>query len=144
MAQDETLPKTLPPIPEIPSPLPVDSIKMSDWETFPEMKINLPIASGPFEPTWKSIEANYPGEPVWLRDAKFGIWVHFGHNRLEKVAIGMVAIYTNKARPLIKTISTAWVIHRKSVIRMCCIRGILRNSILFPLQNCTRKLGLDS
>ena len=21
---------------------------------------------------------NYPGEPAWLREAKFGIWVHFG------------------------------------------------------------------
>ncbi|WP_218164069.1 alpha-L-fucosidase [Chitinophaga sancti] len=25
-----------------------------------------------------SIEKNYPGTPQWLRDAKFGIWVHFG------------------------------------------------------------------
>jgi Alpha-L-fucosidase len=24
------------------------------------------------------LEKNYPGEPSWLRDAKFGIWVHFG------------------------------------------------------------------
>jgi alpha-L-fucosidase len=42
------------------------------------MKLELPIAPGPFEPTWASIEKNYPGEPAWLRDAKFGIWVHFG------------------------------------------------------------------
>ena len=42
------------------------------------MKLNIPIASGPFEPTWESIEKNYPGEPAWLREAKFGIWVHFG------------------------------------------------------------------
>jgi alpha-L-fucosidase len=42
------------------------------------MKLGLPIAPGPFEPTWESIEKNYPGDPAWLRDAKFGIWVHFG------------------------------------------------------------------
>jgi alpha-L-fucosidase len=24
------------------------------------------------------IEKNYPGTPDWLREAKFGIWVHFG------------------------------------------------------------------
>jgi alpha-L-fucosidase len=44
----------------------------------PEVKLDLPIAPGPFEPTWASIEKNYPGTPDWLRDAKFGIWVHFG------------------------------------------------------------------
>lgn len=38
----------------------------------------MPITSGPYEPTWKSIEANYPGTPEWLRDSKFGIWIHFG------------------------------------------------------------------
>jgi alpha-L-fucosidase len=51
---------------------------MGDWQSFPEMIIDIPIAEGPFEPTWESIEKNYPGEPAWLREAKFGIWVHFG------------------------------------------------------------------
>ena len=68
-------PYLLPPVPAI---LPQDSVTMGDWKSFPEMKLNIPIASGPFEPTWESIEKNYPGEPAWLREAKFGIWVHFG------------------------------------------------------------------
>jgi alpha-L-fucosidase len=68
----------LPPFPAIPARLPIDSAPMGDWQSFPEMKLNIPIAAGPFEPTWESIEKNYPGEPTWLRDAKFGIWVHFG------------------------------------------------------------------
>ena len=51
---------------------------MGDSKTFPEVKLEIPIAKGPFEPTWESIEKNYPGEPAWLREAKFGIWVHFG------------------------------------------------------------------
>ncbi|MDX1906587.1 MAG: alpha-L-fucosidase [Bacteroidia bacterium] len=51
---------------------------MGDWKTFPEIQLDIPIAPGPFEPNWESIEKNYPGEPAWLRDAKFGIWVHFG------------------------------------------------------------------
>ena len=67
-----------PHIPEIPSKEPINSVAMGDWESFPEMKLNIPIATGPFEPNWESIEKNYPGEPDWLRDAKFGIWVHFG------------------------------------------------------------------
>lgn len=66
------------PLPAIPKPKPVDSETLGDWKTFPEMKLDIPIAKGPFEPTWESIEKNYPGTPQWLRDAKFGIWVHFG------------------------------------------------------------------
>jgi alpha-L-fucosidase len=72
-----TLP-ILPPMPEIPKPLPQDSVPMGLVATAPEVKLDLPIAPGPFEPTWASIEKNYPGTPDWLREAKFGIWVHFG------------------------------------------------------------------
>lgn len=68
----------LPPMPEIPAPKPLNSVQMADWEKFDEVKLDIPIAKGPFEPTWESIEKNYPGEPAWLREAKFGIWVHFG------------------------------------------------------------------
>lgn len=68
----------LPPFPAIPARLPIDSVLMGDWESFPEMKLDIPVADGPFEPTWESIEKNYPGEPAWLRESKFGIWVHFG------------------------------------------------------------------
>ena len=66
------------PMPAIPAAKPIDSEPMGDWKTFPEMKLDIPIAAGPFQPTWESIEKNYPGSPAWLRDAKFGIWVHFG------------------------------------------------------------------
>jgi len=66
------------PIPEVRATLPPDSLTMLDPDTFAEVKMNFPIAAGPFEPTWDSIAKNYPGEPAWLREAKFGIWVHFG------------------------------------------------------------------
>ena len=68
----------LPPIPDLPAPLAEDSVPMADAGSFEEVKLDLPVTPGPFEPTWKSIEENYPGTPDWLRDAKFGIWVHFG------------------------------------------------------------------
>lgn len=68
----------LPAFPSIPAKQPIDSVRMGDWKTFSEINLNIPIESGPFEPTWESIQKNYPGEPSWLRDAKFGIWVHFG------------------------------------------------------------------
>jgi alpha-L-fucosidase len=72
-----TLPP-LPPMPAVPPPLAADSVPMGDSASASEVKLDLPIEPGPFEPTWESIEKNYPGTPGWLRDAKFGIWVHFG------------------------------------------------------------------
>ena len=39
-------------------------------------KLDLPYAKGPFKPTWESL-ANYK-TPEWFRDAKFGIWAHWG------------------------------------------------------------------
>jgi alpha-L-fucosidase len=40
--------------------------------------LNLPpIADGPFKPDWDSLTA-YQTAPDWYRDAKFGIWAHWG------------------------------------------------------------------
>jgi len=36
-----------------------------------------PIADGPFKPDWNSLATNYQC-PEWFRDAKFGIWAHWG------------------------------------------------------------------
>ena len=36
-----------------------------------------PIAEGPFKPDWNSL-TNYQTAPDWYRDAKFGIWAHWG------------------------------------------------------------------
>jgi len=38
---------------------------------------SLPIASGPFQPDWQSLASQYQA-PEWFRDAKFGIWAHWG------------------------------------------------------------------
>ncbi len=35
-----------------------------------------PVAAGPFAPSWKSLAAYQA--PEWFRDAKFGIWAHWG------------------------------------------------------------------
>jgi alpha-L-fucosidase len=35
-----------------------------------------PIAKGPFKPTWESLQAYKT--PDWFRDAKFGMWAHWG------------------------------------------------------------------
>lgn len=77
---------TLPPLPPQPplSPsLPADSIPMGDPGSFPEASMTFVIeTNGPFQPTWQSIAANNTngdnGAPAWLRQAKFGMWVHYG------------------------------------------------------------------
>ncbi|PAW94449.1 alpha-L-fucosidase [Mucilaginibacter sp. MD40] len=38
--------------------------------------LNVPYAAGPFKPNWNSL-ANYQ-VPEWFRDAKFGMWAHWG------------------------------------------------------------------
>jgi alpha-L-fucosidase len=35
------------------------------------------VAPGPFQPTWESLAGGYQ-VPAWFRDAKFGIWAHWG------------------------------------------------------------------
>lgn len=41
---------------------------------FPE--ISEEVSSGPFKPTWESLQSYQT--PEWFRDAKFGIWAHWG------------------------------------------------------------------
>jgi alpha-L-fucosidase len=75
-----TLPAALPPMPLV-TPAPANSMPMGDPAAFPEVKMDFPIeTNGPFQPTWTSIAANVPGNgtPAWLRQAKFGIWFHYG------------------------------------------------------------------
>jgi alpha-L-fucosidase len=67
------------PIPDLPPTKPIGSVPMGDPKDFPEVKMDFPIADGPYQPTWDSIAQNYPGkEAAWLREAKVGFWVHFG------------------------------------------------------------------
>jgi alpha-L-fucosidase len=66
------------PFPAVPAPAARDSVTMQDPATLPEVRMTFPIAVGPYQPTWESIDSQYPGDPAWLRQAKFGIWVHFG------------------------------------------------------------------
>ena len=68
----------LPPMPEVDAPGAIGSVPLGDVNTFREIQLDIPITEGPFQPSWESIEKNYPGTPSWLREAKFGIWVHFG------------------------------------------------------------------
>ena len=41
-----------------------------------------PMMKGKFEPTWESLEKNYQ-VPTWFKNAKFGIWAHWGPQCVE-------------------------------------------------------------
>ena len=41
------------------------------------MAVELSSSEGPFKPNWQSLESQYQ-TPEWFRDAKFGIWAHWG------------------------------------------------------------------
>ena len=43
-------------------------------QTTPAME---PVCDGPFKPSWDSLKQQYH-DPDWFRDAKFGIWAHWG------------------------------------------------------------------
>jgi len=73
-------PFLLSPFPSIPTKLPEDSVTMGDWRTFPEMKLDRPIASGPIEPTLESIEKNYPGEPLGFVKQRWASGSTSSHN----------------------------------------------------------------
>ncbi|SFK51747.1 alpha-L-fucosidase [Sphingomonas sp. NFR04] len=69
----------LPPMPPLAPARPEESVTMADPAKWPETKLDFPIADGPYAGDWQSIIRNYPTDDIaWLREAKFGIWVHFG------------------------------------------------------------------
>ena len=64
--------------PAVPPPAPFASKNPEDPKGIGETKMEFPIATGPFKPTWDSIKANYPGVPDWFSQSKFGVFVHWG------------------------------------------------------------------
>jgi alpha-L-fucosidase len=64
--------------PAVPAPAAPGSKPPADPKGVPEVKMDFRIADGPFQPTWESIKQHYPGVPSWFREAKFGVFVHWG------------------------------------------------------------------
>lgn len=118
-----------PPLPEIPAPRAQDTVPMGDVESFSEVKLDLPIAPGPFSPTWESIEKNYPGEPAWLRDAKFGIWVHFGPQAAGESGDWYARKMYVPGTTAYETTSRNTAIRPNPVTRKSCAIGIRKSSI---------------
>ncbi len=64
--------------PAVPAPSAVDSKPPAAPEGCQEVKMDFQIAAGPIKPTWDSIRQHRPGAPDWFRQAKFGVFVHWG------------------------------------------------------------------
>jgi len=64
-ASTATVPAAAPPVVYPPAPVPVIA------------PAGFGVAAGPFQPTWESLSSGYQ-VPDWFRDAKFGIWAHWG------------------------------------------------------------------
>ena len=64
--------------PVVPAPAAAGSKNPADPKDVAEVKMDFRIANGPFQPTWDSIQQHYPGVPAWFREAKFGVFVHWG------------------------------------------------------------------
>ncbi len=54
------------------------SVMPADPSTYAEEKMDFPITKGKYAPHWDSIKKTYTGTPAWFRDAKFGVFIHWG------------------------------------------------------------------
>ena len=59
------------------------AMTMTAQETYriPVSEVHEQMQTGQFEPTWQSLEQHQT--PAWFRDAKFGIWAHWGAQCVE-------------------------------------------------------------
>ncbi len=60
---------------------PVCTIMFAQTYQVPVLETDEPMATGPFSPTWESLRTYKV--PDWFRDAKFGIWAHWGPQCVE-------------------------------------------------------------
>ena len=49
---------------------------MAQQYRIPVSEVHEKMQTGKYQPTWESLEQHQT--PEWFRDAKFGIWAHWG------------------------------------------------------------------
>ena len=81
-----------------------NGLQAQDYQV-PVSENDEPMMKGKFEPTWKSLEQNYQ-VPTWFRNAKFGIWAHWGPQCVEGSGDWM-------AREMYMEGTYAWKFHRE-------------------------------
>ncbi len=58
-----------------------NGLQAQDYQV-PVSEADEPMQTGKFKPTWESLETDYQ-TPEWFRNAKFGIWAHWGPQCVE-------------------------------------------------------------
>ncbi len=58
-----------------------NGLQAQDYQV-PVSEADEPMQTGKFKPTWESLEKDYQA-PEWFRNAKFGIWAHWGPQCVE-------------------------------------------------------------
>ena len=118
----------LAPIPAVPLPQAQNSVPMGDLRSFPEMKLDIPVAQGRSSrrgnPSRRIIPANRRG--CARRNSASGFTS--ARNPPARAATGMRAISTSQARP-IEIMSGDTAIHRRLATRKSCAIGIPPSSI---------------
>ena len=94
----------------------------------PVSEKNEKMQEGEFEPTWESLQ-NYK-VPEWFRNAKFGIWAHWGRNVMEGSG-GLDGAFVSiwKVRTSISTMWNIMAIPLKWASRIYCLCLKPRNGI---------------
>ena len=54
---------------------------MAQHYQVPVSEVHEPMQTGKYQPAWESLETHQT--PEWFRDAKFGIWAHWGPQCVE-------------------------------------------------------------
>ena len=94
----------------------------------PNARDDTRIAEGPFQGNRASLE--HYEVPQWFRDAKFGIWAHWGPQSAIEAGIGTPATCTSRDRTNTTITYSVLGILPPSVIRIQSHRGRPINSIL--------------
>src|SRR5690606_13781059 len=96
----------------------------------------------PFNPDWSSLE-NYR-VPDWFRDAKFGIWAHWGLSVNPKEEIGMLGACMRKVLINTNTMLKNMDIHRLLDLKMSSMSGKPKNGIQKRSWIYTKEQGLNT
>ena len=105
----------------------------------PVSEKNEKMQEGEFEPTWESLQ-NYK-VPEWFRNAKFGIWAHWGRNVWKGPATGWRVLSIWKVRASISTMWNIMAIPLKWASRIYCLCLKPRNGIRTNWLSFYKKIG---
>lgn len=108
----------------------------------PVSEADEPMEQGTFKPTWESLENNYK-VPDWFKNAKFGIWAHWGPQCVEGTGDWMARSMYIEGSENINIMLSIMVIHLNLDSRTCCRCSRQKNGIQINWLPSIRRLVLN-